>query len=523
MEKRRDFVYGAFILAVSGFLVKLIGAIFRIPLTNLVGAAAMGYYSSAYSVYIVLLSLATSGMPTGIAVMVSRAIALNKPRDISRTMKIAASVFVTLGAVISIVGTIFAKPIAIFMNSEDAYFAMVALMPAVFCISVVALFKGYFQGFDNMVPTAISNLIEAAVKLCAGYGIALFLFKKGYPVEVVVGGAILGVTLSTFCAMSFMGIRYLFRGSTYRFKADKLVSAVTETPVLVKDFFATVFPLMVSSIASNLMGAVDAFVVMNRLTGYMSEADANLLWGSYGNMALTVFNLPSFLIVSIGIALVPGIAAAFAKNEFENVKSIINRAMKFTSILSFACAFGINATAEMMLRLLFSDEAGIAKAVGLLEIVSFVLVSVGFTNVTAAVLNSVKKAHLSVISVAIGAVVKSLFTFIFVSIPALNIYGAPLATNIAYPLMVIINIIFIYKHVGVLPSFGDTFVKPLFAGVGCYVSAKIFASVLSPIIKSKLVVLPVILLTAVAYLGIILLLKLVTVSELKGIFSKKKK
>jgi len=279
---------------------------------------------------------------------------------------------------------------------------------------------------------------------------------------------------------------------------------------------------MVSSITSNLMSAVDSFLVMNRLTGYMSTAEANLLWGAYGNMALTIFNLPSFLIVSIGIALVPGIAGAFAKNDFDTVKSIINRATKFTSVLSFACAFGINATAEMMLRLLFSDEAGIAKAVGVLEIVSFVLISVGFTNVTSAVLNSVKKAHLSVISVAVGACIKSLFTFIFVSIPALNIYGAPLATNIAYPVMVVMNLWFIYRHVGVLPSLGDTFIKPLFAGVGCYVSAKIFTSLFSLISSSKLIIFPVVLFTALAYLGIVIAMKLVTVSELKAIFIKNK-
>ena len=131
MEKKKDFVYGAFIRALSGFLVKLIGAVFRIPLTNLVGTTAMGYFSSAYSVYIVLLSLATSGMPTGIAVMVSRALALDKPRDVGKTLRVAGAVFISLGAVSSTLGVIFARPIAIFINSADAYYAMVALMPAV--------------------------------------------------------------------------------------------------------------------------------------------------------------------------------------------------------------------------------------------------------------------------------------------------------------------------------------------------------------------------------------------------------
>ena len=520
-EKKKDFVYGAFVLALSGFLVKLIGAVFRIPLTNLVGTTAMGYFSSAYSVYIVLLSLATSGMPTGIAVMVSRALALGKPRDVGKTLRVAGTAFISLGAIISTLGVIFARPIATFMNSADAYYAMVALMPAVFCISVVALFKGYFQGFNNMVPTATSNLIEAAVKLCAGYGIAYWMIQNGYPPEQAVGGAIAGITLSTVCAMCFMVLRYLLRGSKYRLKFDRFTAAATATPLLVKEFFGTALPLMISSITSNLMGAIDSFLVMNRLTSYLSEDQANLLWGAFGNMTLTIFNLPSFLIVAIGTSLVPGIAAAFARKEFDTVKSYVNRSLKMSLTLSCACAFGINAVAKPLLQLLFRDGNAIPHAAQCLQIICFVLISVGFTTVTAAILNSVKKAHLSVVSVAVGGCIKTLFTFIFVSFPALNIYGAPMATNLAYPVIAILNLYFIRKHLGVSPDLKTVLLKPLLAGVCCFATAKIYLFLGGLISDSRLMVLPVIALTAITYVGIILGLKLFTKDELLGVFRRR--
>lgn len=520
-EKRKDFVYGALILTASGFLVKLIGALFRIPLTNLVGATAMGYFSTSYSIYEVFLAIATAGLPTGMAVMVSRSLALGKNRDIPKLVRIAGSVFVSVGFLLAVLGLIFARPLAIAMNGEKAYYAVVALMPAVFFISIVALIKGYFQGFNNMVPTAISNLIEATGKLLIGYGIAYWMISNSYPPEQAVGGAIAGITASTFFAMCFMVCRYLFRGTKFRAQINELTVAATLTPDLAKEFFATALPIMISAITSNLMGAVDAFTVMNRLTGYMSENDANLLWGSYGNMTLTIFNLPSFVIVSLGIALVPGIASAFAKKDTENLKVTINKALKYTMVLSSAFAFGMCAVSEPLLRLFYTDEAGIIKAAGLLRIASFVLLSSGFTTVTSAILNSVKKAHLTVIVVAVGALVKSVFTYIFVSVPTINIYGAPLATNVAYPVMLFLNLYLIRAFVGITPSIKEVFVKPLVAGALCFGVATFFSWLIGLFISSRLAVIVVIALTGIAYFGIILLLRIVTLDEIKSIIRRK--
>ena len=143
MRKKKDFLFGAFILSASNLLIKLIGAVFRVPLTEIVGVTAMGYFSSAYNIYNLLLSIATAGLPIGISVMISRSLATGKLRDISRIMKIAALSFVSAGAVLSVLGMVFARQIAVFMNSEDAYYAVFWLMPAVCCIAVVSLFKGF--------------------------------------------------------------------------------------------------------------------------------------------------------------------------------------------------------------------------------------------------------------------------------------------------------------------------------------------------------------------------------------------
>jgi len=525
-NRRQDFAYGALLLSISGFLVKLIGAVFRIPLTNLVGTQAMSFYSSSYSIYIFLLSLATSGLPTGIAAMISKSLALGKNKDITRIIKIAASIFVTLGGVLSVVGFIFAPQIAEIMNSKEAYYAVAAIMPAIFNIAVVSVFKGFFQGYNNMAPTAISNLVEAIVKLCAGYGIAYYMFRNGYPMEQVVGGAIFGVTLSTFAAMIFMTLRFVFRDKSYRVKVSDFIKDIgTPKKTLVRDFLVISLPIMVSSISANLMGAVDAFTVMNRLKGFMSVENAQMLWGSYGNMVLTLFNLPSFLIVCISMSLIPTISGAYAKKDSALVAKTINRAYTYSSILAFGCAFGLSGAANRALLLFFpgpNNAASVEAATPLLEILSFALVCVGLSNITASILQAVGKSYLPVISVTVGACIKTLMTWILVSIPELNIYGAPIATNIAYPVMVVMNFIFIKKHIGGKPNIMSVFLKPLVGGIACFVSIKLFIWAFELFLPPRIALFPSIICAGVIYLTIIFMFKLVGFNEIKSIFLKNK-
>jgi len=523
-KQRQGFVLGALILAVSGFLGKVFGAIFKIPLTNMVGTAAMGYFSSAYSVYVFLLAIATSGIPVGLAALISRYLALERYKDLKSLMRMTTIIFVCIGAVFSALGMIFAKDIAIIMNSEKAYYCVLLLMPAVFFISIVSIHKGFFQGYNNMMPTAISNIIEAFSKLVFGCGIAYLLNINGFDNEITVAGAIGGVTIGTILASIFMFFRYIFRNKSYRITQKDFMSQSNPTPdrQILSEFIKITFPVTISSVAVNLFSMVDAFFVVNRLKAYLDINTSEVMWGSYSNIALTIFNLPSFLVISIGISLIPSIAAAYAKNEHESIKNTVNKALKYSSILAFGCAFGLNAVAEQAIKLFFNTSSNeLVIATQLLEIISFALIAVGLTNVTASILQSVGKAYLSVVSVAIGAVIKTICTFTFVGIPSINILGAPIATNIAYPIMLLLNFIFIFKYVKILPNFMEVFLKPLLAGFLCFLTAKGSLMIFENIIKGKLLIFPVILLSVLVYFAAIFLLKLVTFDEIKQIIKKR--
>lgn len=522
-QPRRGFLLGALILSLSGFLSKLCGAVFKIPLTNLVGPEAMGYFGSAYSIYNFLLALATAGIPTGISTIVARSIAKKKYKDISLVLKIAASIFVVLGAVLSVLGIVFARPLAVLMNSDDAFYCVLAIMPAVFFITVVAIFRGVFQGHNNMVPTAITNVVEATLKLVAGYGFALILHLQGYSAPVVVGGAMAGVTFGTVVSALFMLIRYALRGKNYRLASEEtLQSPPTSRNVLTKDFLFITFPIMISSVTSNLMSALDAFFVVNRMKLYLDISQANLRWGCYGSMALPLYNLPSFLITSIGTSLVPSISMAYARKDHGNIRATLDKALKFSAILAFACGFGLSAVSEGAVRLFYGaqSESNIAIASKLLEIIAIALVSVGLTNVTASILQSVGKAHMSVVSVAIGSLIKTVTTFILVSLPQVNIYGAPISTNIAYPIVLLMNLYFIRKYLGYTPKIRDIFLKPLICAAGCYGAVKLTIWALGDLATARWAVFPEIFAGIIVYIALIFLLKLVSFCEIRKILKK---
>lgn len=520
---RKGFMLGALILSMSGFLSKLCGAVFKIPLTNLVGMEMMGYFGSAYSIYNFLLSLATAGIPTGISTMVARSIAKKKYKDISTVLKIAAMIFVVFGAVLALLGMIFAEPLAEAMNSEDAYWCVLAIMPAVFFITVVAIFRGFFQGHNNMVPTAVTNVIEAFLKLVAGYGFALILHLQGYSPPVVVGGAMAGVTFGTVISALFMIVRYLTRGVSYRLSVgDCLNDTATPRSVLTKEFLSITFPIMLSSVTANLMSALDSFFVVNRMELYMSNEAANLRWGCYSGAALTVFNLPSFFIISIGTSLVPSISMAYARKDHGAIKSTLDSALKYSAILAFGFGFGLSSVAEGAVRLFYGgqSEQSIQIATQLLEIVAFALVCVGFTNVTASILQSVGKAHMSVVSVAVGSVIKTVCTFFLVSVEGININGAPISTNIAYPVMFLMNLFFIRKYLGYTPKITEILLKPLVCALGCFGAVKLFTPLLGAYATTRWAVFPQVLVGVVVYFALIFLLKLVTICEIRKTFRK---
>ena len=183
-EKKQSFIGGTMILAIAVAVVKVIGALYKIPLGNILGTEGMTHFNSAYNIYSVLLSISTAGLPLAVSKLVSEARALGRYNQSRRVLSVAMWLFVVLGAAGTSLMFFWAEPLAAAMNNTLAYWPIRALSVSVVCVCVMSAFRGYTQGQGNMMPSAISQVIEAAFKLVVGLLLAWYFVSAGLGVDI---------------------------------------------------------------------------------------------------------------------------------------------------------------------------------------------------------------------------------------------------------------------------------------------------------------------------------------------------
>ena len=241
-ERRQNFLQGAAVLAAGVALVKLIGALFKIPLGNLLTGEGFGYFNIADSVYNVLLIISTAGLPVAVSKMVAEANAQGRGGDVRRVVRAALITFLAVGAAGSILMFVFAQQIADLMRSSGAVYTIRVLSPAVFGVALMSVYRGYYQGMSNMYPTAISQVIEALSKLVIGFVAAWMLTRRGDPQSIAAAGAVAGVTSGTILGAVFMLIRRAFDRS-----AVAAGDATMTTREATKRLLAIAIPITIGS------------------------------------------------------------------------------------------------------------------------------------------------------------------------------------------------------------------------------------------------------------------------------------
>ena len=203
-RKKQGFVEGAAILTASTILIKILGAVFKIPLSNIIGKSAMGDFGVAYNIYALLLTLSTAGLPVALSRMVSEADALGRRNQVRRTFVVARAAFFVLGMISTLFMLIFSRYLADFMGSREAEAAISTLAPALVCVCLMSAYRGYTQGLGNMVPTSVSQIIETLCKVVFGLSAAWILIRRGQSGSVGAAGGIFGVTVGTVLGLVYI-------------------------------------------------------------------------------------------------------------------------------------------------------------------------------------------------------------------------------------------------------------------------------------------------------------------------------
>lgn len=526
--KKNTFFGGAAILAATTLIVKLIGAIYKIPLANILTDPAYADFDSAYSVYGVFLTFSTAGLPVALSKLISESLALERRNQVRRTFRLAFAAFLALGLFSFFCMSVLAVPLSTYaLKNPKAVYCVVALSPSVLCVCMVSAFRGYFQGHFNMTPTGVSQIIEAAFKVLVGIPLAYALLKMniqnpdipdlGERLPAV--GAIIGVSVGSIVALLYMVFLYLKYRRTLPRGRDKTDS----NQEILSSLFKLAIPITLTAATSSIVILIDTSIIMERLQsvylsqGMLAEAAldaARSLKGMYAKCT-SIYNLPFAMMGALTACIIPAVSAALARRNRKEAQKLSESALRIGLLVAMPMGMGIFALGEPIMALLIRNtDASIAGP--LLSVLGIASIFVSIQ----ALLNSVLQANgivtLPVVAAILGGVAKLVVNYVLVGNPDIMINGAPLGTLACFVLIVLLELFILRRAVRRPPSFLRAAAKPALASGSMAVAVKVTYDLFSGTLSQGNTVstLAAILVGVVIYLLLVLILQAVTAEDL---------
>ena len=488
-QKKQNFLQGTALLAMATAIVKVIGALYKIPLNAIIGEQGFSYFNTAYDIYNVLLMISTAGLPVAMSRMISQASSLGNYRQVRRVYNTARGIFLGLGIVGTLLMTLFCRQLAAFQGQPDAWFAIGCLGPSVLLICVMSTFRGFFQGQSNMLPTSISQVLEAVAKLIVGIGAAVVLKKTTQSIPMAAGGAILGVTVS--CLVSSIYLLSRFRGS-YKELPDSGddVSSFGDTA---KGLLTIAIPITIGSAGLQILTMLETKLYMGQLRdvldstmsmpelmraleSYKYSGDLSVLTrdeaiqflldtrkGIY-NMTQTIFNMPCAFITPITISIIPAITAQLTTGDRKGARATEESAARITGLICMPCAFGLGLLSEPVTALLggYTGEK-LVLATQLMSVLGFTIMFNALVLVTTAIMQAHGHVNRPVVNMFIGGIVKLVAVYVLTGNAAIGIIGTPIGTLLCYLTICALNLFSIRSLIQDSPAILRNLVRPFLA------------------------------------------------------------
>lgn len=459
-QKKQNFLQGTALLAAATVIVKLVGALYKVPLNAIIGEKGFGYFSTAYEIYNILLMISTAGLPVAMSRMISQASSLEHYGQVRQVYSTAKRIFLLLGIVGSLLMTVFCRPLARFWNQPDAWAAIGFLGPCVLLICIMSAFRGYFQGQSNMIPTAVSQVLEVVTKLIVGMAAALAFLKATADVSLAAGGAILGVTAS--CLVSAVYLYSCFR------KSYRQLPETGDTPrsfeETARELLKIAVPITVSSTILSIITSLSSKIYMGRLLGQgISQEWADTMRGVHV-MTQTIYNMPCAFITPITVSIIPAITAQITLKKFKETRMTEESAIRVTGIFAMPCAVGLVCLAQPVTALLggYTGEK-LVLATQMMQVLGVSVVFNALVLVTTAIMQAHGNVNRPVLNMLIGGVLKLIVVYVLTGNPAVGIVGTPIGTLLSYVVICILNVYSIRSLVEDPPRMLKNLVRPFLA------------------------------------------------------------
>lgn len=467
---KKSLVKGAAVLAVAGLFVKFLGAFFRIPLANMIGSVGMANYTPAYSLYNFLLVFSTAGLPVAISKMVSERQVMGQYREAERVFKLSRTLMLFLGIAGFCIVFFFAGTIADIFHVPGSELSMKATAPALILVPLMASYRGYFQGMNEMTPTAISQIVEQIFRVVCGLTLAMFMMNNVWMAadftdqQRGAAGGCFGASAGAFGGLITVIIIYMLSRKRIKKNVNEdNTGEVSKSSEIMKKILIIAVPITIGTSIMPIVNLIDAGVVSTRLAASgWDKLAAEDLYGQLTGFASPLVGFPQILTQAIVLSLVPLVSAAHRKKDTEDLHKNLIMGFRLSMIIGIPCAVGLIVLAEPILLLLYPTQAESAvSAAPCLQILGVGFVGLAVVLTMTGGLQGIGKQMIPVRNLFIGVVVKFIITWTLTAIPVINVLGAAIGTVVAYFIAATLDVISLRKYTKVNFPMVTIFVKPL--------------------------------------------------------------
>lgn len=472
-KKRKDgFILQAGILAAASIICRIIGLLYKGPLTAVIGDEGNGYYGTAYTIYTIILLVSSYSIPSAIAKVLAQRLALKEYRNAQRIFKCALVYVMVVGGVASLVLFIWA-PSFVMGNSVPV---LRVFAPTIFFYGLLGVLRGYFQAHRTMLQTSVSQILEQILNAAVSIGMAYSLMQVAVSAggdsstQAMYGaiGSALGTGSGVVIALLFMAAIYMMNRKTIKRRIAHDRSSEEES---YKDIFkmmmAVVTPFILSTCIYNLITSLNQTIYLKMMVNIkqMDVIAATTSYGVLSQKAVTISNIPIALASAMSSAIVPTIASAYAQGAVKQTRKKVASAIKVTMLISVPAAMGICVLSKPVMMALFPQAEFLDMASKLLMGLAVTVVFYGLSTLTNAVLQGIGKVNTPVINAVVSLVIQTAILVPLLYYTDMGIYAVMIVTVVYSLLMCILNNIFMRKYLDYRQELDKTFARPLFASV----------------------------------------------------------
>lgn len=447
-NKTKSIIGGMTVLGLAGVICKLVGVLYSIPLTWMIGTQGLGVYNAVFPAYNLLLTISSAGLPVAVSRLVARSLAKDDPRSAKNVFKTALLLLTIVGSIATIIMLAGSSLLAVASDQPTSRIGFQVIAPCVLIVCMLSAFRGFMQGQQNMTPTAISQLIEQVGKVFLALPMAYFGSRMG--IEYGAAGALLGTTIVEGAALLYMVILYYRRRNAFAALPQTDITVSESRGSVARQLLGISLPITIGACIVPLSQYIDSTMLVGRLMSTGMEAgQAASVYGLFSGTVIRIINIPTALALAVSMSLVPAISSAKAINDNEQIIRQTDLGMRFAFLIGLPCSIGMSVLAEPLMRFFYEGsiiEEELILGGELLTISGLTIILFTVVQATTSVLQGLGKQRIPMYTLIAGVVCKIVLNYVLIAIPSINIHGAPIASLVCYSVSMLPNIYYMIKY-----------------------------------------------------------------------------